>query len=186
MAVFGEALGRLRAGSVAFELILPTMPHLLEAVREGVKRWQTDWQIEPRIVVGEQEKRAAFRIARAALAKSGTVTLELALSCVPMVAAYRAGRAEAFILQRAINVPTVILANLVIGENVVPEFLQNDCTPDKLSSALREVLVDSEMRRRQLDAFAKIEAIMSTGGVSPSVRAADIVLATMRKLQRRI
>jgi lipid-A-disaccharide synthase len=184
MAVFGEALGRLRAESVAFELILPTMPHLLEAVREGVQRWQKDWQVEPRIVVGEQEKRAAFRIARAALAKSGTVTLELALSCVPMVAAYRAGRAEAFILQRAINVPTVILANLVIGENVVPEFLQNDCTPDKLSSALREVLADSEMRRRQLDAFAKLDAIMSTGSVSPSVRAADIVLATMRKGRR--
>lgn len=184
MAVFGEALGRLRAESVAFELILPTMPHLLEAVREGVERWQKDWQVEPRIVVGEKDKRAAFRIARAALAKSGTVTLELALSGVPMVAAYRAGRAEAFIVLRAINVSTVILANLVIGENVVPEFVQNDCTPDKLSSALREVLVDSEMRRRQLDAFAKIDTIMSSGGVSPSVRAADTVLATMRKSRR--
>ena len=184
MAVFGEALGRLRAESVAFELILPTMPHLLEAVREGVERWQKDWQVEPRIVVGEQDKRAAFRIARAALAKSGTVTLELSLSGVPMVAAYRAGRAEAFIVLWAINVSTVILANLVIGENVVPEFVQNDCTPDNLSSALREVLVDSEIRRRQLDAFAKIDAIMSTGGVSPSVRAADIVLATMRRSLR--
>ena len=181
MAIFGEALGRLRTEGVAFELLLPTMPHLLEAVREGVKRWQTDWQIEPRIVVGEQEKRAAFRIARAALAKSGTVTLELALSGVPMVAAYRAGRAEAFIVLRAITVPTVILANLVIGANVVPEFVQNDCTPEKLANALRDVLVDSEMRRRQLKAFAKIDAIMSSGSASPSVRAADIVLATMRK-----
>jgi lipid-A-disaccharide synthase len=181
MAIFGEALGRLRTEGVAFELLLPTMPHLLEAVREGVTRWQTDWQIEPRIVVGEQEKRAAFRIARAALAKSGTVTLELALSGVPMVAAYRAGRAEAFIVLRAITVPTVILANLVIGENVVPEFVQNDCTPEKLANALRDVLLDSEMRRRQLEAFAKIDAIMSTGSASPSVRAADIVLATMRK-----
>ena len=181
MAIFGEALGRLRTEGVAFELLLPTMPHLLEAVREGVTRWQTDWQIEPRIVVGEQEKRAAFRIARAALAKSGTVTLELALSGVPMVAAYRAGRAEAFIVLRAITVPTVILANLVIGANVVPEFVQNDCTPEKLANALRDVLVDSEVRRRQLEAFAKIDAIMSTGSASPSVRAADIVLATMRK-----
>ena len=181
MAIFGEALGRLRTEGVAFELLLPTMPHLLEAVREDAKRWQTDWQIEPRIVVGEQEKRAAFRSATAALAKSGTVTLELALSGVPMVAAYRAGRAEAFIVLRAITVPTVILANLVIGANVVPEFVQNDCTPEKLANALRDVLVDSEMRRRQLEAFAKIDAIMSSGSASPSVRAADIVLATMRK-----
>lgn len=184
MAVFGAALGRLRAQGIAFEPVLPTMPHLLEAVREGARDWHEQYRVEPRIVVGEAEKRAAFRIARAALAKSGTVTLELALSGVPMVAAYRAGRAEAFIVQRAITVPSVILANLVIGENVVPEFLQNECTPDKLADGLREVLSDLPLRQRQVEAFGKLDAIMSTGSVSPSVRAADIVLAAMRKGRR--
>ena len=67
MAVFGETLDRLQAGGVAFELILPTMPHLQQAVAEGVK----SWPVQPRIVVGEQEKRAAFRIARAALRQVG-------------------------------------------------------------------------------------------------------------------
>jgi lipid-A-disaccharide synthase len=57
------------------------------------------WPVQPRIVVGEQEKRAAFRIARAAFVKSGTVTLELALAGVPMVAAYRVGAVEALILR---------------------------------------------------------------------------------------
>jgi lipid-A-disaccharide synthase len=180
MAVFGETLGRLAAEGVPFELILPTMPHLLDAVRAGVKRWPA----QPRVVVGEQEKRAAFRIARAALAKSGTVTLELALAGVPMVTAYKVGGVEALVLRRAINVKSVILANLVAGENVIPEFLQRDCTPEKLSQALRDVLSESPLRRRQLEAFAKIEAIMSTGNQSPSVRAADIVLRTMRKLRR--
>ena len=56
------------------------------------------WPVQPRIVIGEQEKRAAFRIAHAALAKSGTVTLELALAGVPMVTAYRTGAIEAWIL----------------------------------------------------------------------------------------
>jgi lipid-A-disaccharide synthase len=180
MAVFGETLGRLQDEGVAFELILPTMPHLQEAVADGVK----SWKVAPKIVIGEQEKRAAFRIARAALAKSGTVTLELALAGVPMVTAYRTGAVEAWILVRAINLQSVILANLVVGENVVPEFLQQDCTPEKLSQALREVLGDSPMRRRQVEAFAKIDAIMSTGNQSPSVRAADIVLATLRKSRR--
>ena len=99
--------------------------------------------MQPRVVIGEQEKRAAFRIAHAALAKSGTVTLELALAGVPMVTAYRTGSVEAWILRRAIKVNSVILANLVIGDNVVPEFLQEDCTPEKLAQALREVLGDS-------------------------------------------
>lgn len=142
------------------------------------------WPVQPRVVIGEQEKRAAFRIAHAALAKSGTVTLELALSGVPMVTAYRTGEIEAWILRRAIKVNSVILANLVIGENVVPEFLQEDCTPDKLSQALRELLGDSVLRRKQIDAFGKIDGIMSTGNQPPSIRAADIVLATMRAGRR--
>jgi lipid-A-disaccharide synthase len=180
MAVFGETLGLLQDERVPFELILPTMPHLLDAVRAGVKRWP----VQPRVVVGEQEKRAAFRIARAALAKSGTVTLELALAGVPMVTAYKVGGAEAWVLRRAINVKSVILANLVAGENVIPEFLQRDCTPKKLSQALRDVLSESPLRRQQLEAFEKIEGVMSTGNQSPSVRAADIVLKTMRKSRR--
>ncbi len=112
------------------------------------------------------------------------MTLELALSGVPMVTAYRTGSVEAWILRRAIKVNSVILANLVIGENVIPEFLQEDCTPEKLAQALREVLGDSALRRKQIEAFAKIDQIMSTGNQPPSARAADIVLATMRKARR--
>ena len=101
-----------------------------------------------------------------------------------MVTAYRTGAAEAWIIQRMIKVKSVILANLVIGENVVPEFLQRNCTPENLSRALGELLNDTPLRRRQLDAFARIDAIMSTGAQSPSARAADIVLATLRKSRR--
>ena len=176
MTVFGETLGRLLADGVAFELVLPTMPHLHEMIEAGVK----DWPVQPRIVIGEDAKRAAFRSARAAFAKSGTVTLELALAQVPMVAAYKAGTVEAWIIRRAIRASSVILANLVVGENVVPEFIQEDCIPDKLAPALRDVLADSPMRRRQVEAFARIDAIMATGDQSPSTRAADIVLTLLR------
>jgi lipid-A-disaccharide synthase len=174
MAVFGETLGLL---DLPFELILPTMPHLQEAVTAAVK----DWPVRPKIVIGEQEKRAAFRIAHTAFVKSGTATLELALAGVPMVAAYRAGAIEAWIIRRAIRSSSVILANLVIGENVVPEFIQQDCTPQKLAPALRDILSETPLRRRQIEAFAGLDAIMSTGDQSPSTRAADIVLATLRK-----
>ncbi|MDI1264317.1 MAG: lipid-A-disaccharide synthase [bacterium] len=180
MAVFGQALTRLQGQGVAFEAMLPTMPHLQEAVLEALK----DWTVQPQVVIGEPEKRAAFRIAQAALAKSGTVTLELALAGVPMVTAYRTGAAEAWILRRAIKVNSVILANLVIGENVVPEFLQEDCNPEKLAAALQDVLGDSPLRQQQIEAFSKIDGIMSTGNQPPSKLAADIVLATMRKARR--
>jgi len=177
LAIFGDALGRLRARGADFELMLPTTAHLVEAISEGVK----SWPVAPRIVTGEADKRAAFRIARAALAKSGTVTLELALAGVPMVTAYRVGAAEAWILRRLIKVQSVILANLVLGKEVIPEFLQENCTAENLSQALAEMLADSTARQRQIEAFAELDAIMSTGNQPPSVRAADIVLATMRK-----
>ncbi|MGY3490123.1 lipid-A-disaccharide synthase [Bradyrhizobium sp. USDA 4011] len=176
LALFGAALGQLNK-QTPFELVLPTMPHLEAMVREGV----ASWPVAPRLAVGEIEKRAAFRVARAALAKSGTVTLELALSGIPMVTAYRVGAAEAFILRRAIRVSSVILANLVIGSDIIPEFLQEDCTPDKLARALGDVLADSPDRLRQLVAFATMDGKMSTGDQPPSVRAADIVLAEMSR-----
>jgi lipid-A-disaccharide synthase len=176
MAAFGATLGLLQASGTAFELVLPTMPHLQETIATALQHWP----VQPRVVIGETEKRAAFRSAHAAFAKSGTVTLELAIAGVPMVAAYKAGAVEAWIVRRRITSSSVILANLVVGENVVPEFIQEDCTPAKLMPALRDVLSDTPLRRRQVEAFARLDTIMSTGQKSPSVRAADIVLATLR------
>ncbi|MGJ5011591.1 lipid-A-disaccharide synthase [Bradyrhizobium oligotrophicum] len=176
IAVFGETLARLRAQDVAFEAVVPTTPHLEAAVRAGV----ANWEVVPQIVTAEAEKRAAFRSAHAALAKSGTVTLELAISGVPMVTAYRVGEVEAFILRRLIKVQSVILANLVIGDNVIPEFLQEACTADNLAPVLADLLSNGPIRARQVEAFNRLDAIMSTGASSPSMRAADIVLETMR------
>jgi len=180
LAVFGQTLDMLRTQGLTFEAVLPTMPHLESAVREGV----AGWSVAPLIAIGEVEKRAAFRIARAALTKSGTVTLELAIAGVPMVAAYRVGAVEAWILLRLIKVHSVILANLVIGENVIPEFLQDACTAGNLAQATADVLSDTPARTRQIAAFARLDSIMSTGAASPSVRAADIVLETIRKSRR--
>ncbi len=100
-AMFGAALGRLAGRGRAFERRCCRPCRICKPrSREGV----ASWPVKPQIVVGEAEKRAAFRIAHAALAKSGTVTLELALAGVPMVTAYRVGAIEAFILRRAIKV----------------------------------------------------------------------------------
>jgi lipid-A-disaccharide synthase len=176
MAIFGETLRLLQAEGETFEPVLPTTPELLESVRAAAK----DWPVQPRIVVSDSDKKAAFRTARAALAKSGTVTLELALAGVPMVTAYRVTEIEAFVARRVIQTSSIILANLILGENVIPEFLQQDFTAEKLAPALRDILGDTPARQRQVEAFARLEAIMSTGGKRPSELAADGVIATLR------
>jgi lipid-A-disaccharide synthase len=176
-AVFGEAVGLLKDRIGAIEVIVPTVPQLKDSVVAATAAWS----VRPRVVVDPAEKWAAFRTARAALAKSGTVTLELALAGVPTAAAYKVSLLDELIARVAINVPSIILANLVIGENVVPELLQRECTPKSLADALAPLLTESPERWRQVEAFARHETIMQIGRASPRARAADIVLSYATK-----
>ena len=135
LGTFGAAIAQVAARTGPMELVLPTVPHLAAQVRAGV----AGWAVAPRIVVEPAEKWSAFRRARAALAASGTVTLELALAGVPTVAAYRLSVVEGQscgCLRLRSTLPSVILANLVLGENVIPELLQSDGTPERLAEAL--------------------------------------------------
>jgi len=177
-AIFGKAIARLGKSIGAMELAMPTVPHVAAQLRAAV----ADWPVPPRILVEPAEKWAAFRGARLALAASGTVTLELALSGVPTVAAYRLHALEAMVA-RAIGIqarlPSVILANLVIGENVIPELLQEACTPEKLATALLSLVTDTPERRRQVKAFGRLDGIMAVDG-APSAKAAALVMALAR------
>lgn len=173
--VFGAALGQLAARVGPFEVVVPTVGRLETAVREAVARWP----VPARVMSDPDEKYAAFRRARAALAKSGTSTLELALAGVPMVTGYKVAGLEAVVARLLIKVPSVILANLVLGRNVVPEFLQENCTAENLSAALAPLLSDTPERRAQTEAFGQLDGIMKIGQGSPSERAAAVVLATL-------
>ena len=175
--VFGSALAMTTENVGAVEVVVPTLPRLSALVTEATQRWP----VRPRIVVAAAERRAAFRNARAALSKSGTVTLELALSGVPTVAAYRVSAMEAMLARTMISVDSVILANLVLGERIVPELLQEACTPQNIARELRQVIVDGPARDRQLRAFAGLTDIMAIDRTEPSARAAEIVLDYARQ-----
>lgn len=170
--VFGAAIARVAEQFGAIEAVVPAVPRLADTVRAEI----ASWRVPARVITDADEKIEAFRTARAALTKSGTSTLELAISGVPMVAAYRVPLIEELAARLLVNVPSVILANLVLGENVVPEFLQRDCTPDRLAKALVPLLADTPERRQQIEAFARLDAIMDAGKGSPSDRAAAVVL----------
>jgi lipid-A-disaccharide synthase len=170
-------LGQERYGPL--ELVMPTVPALEARLREST----ADWPVRPRIVLEPDEKRAAFRQARAALAASGTVTLELALAGVPTVGAYRIGALEMALARPLVRLQTsvdsVILANLVLGARVVPEFLQGNCTTPALAHALVPLLADTPERRRQVEAFARLDEVMGLPA-EPSAKAADVILGVMR------
>jgi lipid-A-disaccharide synthase len=171
MQPFGEALELLHARRIRPQVIIPTVAH----VRPLVERLAQSWTVQPHLVEGEEDKFRAFRLAHAALAASGTVTLQLALAGTPMVVAYKVDGIAAH-MRFLLNVPSVVLANLVLEENAFPELLQEDCTPEKLADALEPLLRDSPERRAQLAALARIPHKMLLDGGTPSDAAADIVL----------
>ena len=121
-----------------------------------------------------------FAARRAALAASGTVTLELALAGVPLVGAYKVSALEAQ-LRHVVTLPfSILLPNLVLGEAAIPEFLQRDCEPQKLAAALAPLIREGPPRAAQLAALAKLDALMRLAdGRTPSAHAAAAVLETI-------
>jgi lipid-A-disaccharide synthase len=175
-ALYAGVLAQVDAKLGPIDWVLPAVAQHRDLIAQEV----SFWTVKPRIIDGEDAKFAAFRSARAALACSGTVTLELAVAGVPQVVAYRTGWLEAQIARRLITAETAVLANLVLGEKVVPEFLQEEGTVEAVSAALASVIADGPERRRQVEAFARLDAVMDFSGEAPSVRAARIVLSAVR------
>lgn len=178
MAIFGETLDLVvkRVGPVDF--VLPAVDRLVPQITQAI----ASWPLKPRIVTGEAAKWAAFRTARAALAASGTVTLELALSAVPTVAAYKVGRLEGAIARRVIRVPSVLLPNIILGNQAMPEFLQDNCTPPRLAAALEPLVRGGLERAAQVAELRRLDALMALpDGETPSERAAAIILGLARK-----
>jgi len=178
MADFGAAIAAAEREAGPFEVVLPTLPHVESEVRARASLWPRP----PRVVTGEAEKFAAFRSARAALAASGTVTLELALAGAPLVGAYKVSALEAP-LRPLIKLPfSVLLPNLALGEAAIPEFLQGDCRPAALAAALAALVVDGPARAAQLKALEALDARMRLAdGRPPSAHAAAAVLETVAR-----
>jgi lipid-A-disaccharide synthase len=178
LPVFRETLARLRATHGPLDAALPAVAKHADALRAAL----ADWPDPPRLVLGEAEKFATFRRARAALAASGTVTLELALARAPTVVAYKVSALEAAIARRLITVPSIVLPNLILGENAMPEFIQQDCAPAPLAEAVAALLADGPARAAQFAAFERIEAAMTQPGRAPSDVAAQIVAGLSRRV----
>jgi lipid-A-disaccharide synthase len=169
---FGEALAVLLARGRKFDVVMPVMSSVRPLIEQHLKAWPQ----QPHLVEGEEDKFRAFKLAKAALAASGTVTLELALAGTPMVVGYKVDVIIAPVLRRLIIAPSVVLPNLVLDERVFPEFHQEKCTPSSFADALEPLLDDSPQRSRQLDALARIPAALQVAGRAPSEAAAHIVL----------
>lgn len=170
--LMGKTTAQVAARHKGLRVVIPVVPHVQGLVVEAVK----DWPIEPVLAFGDDEKRGAFAAATAAIAASGTVSLELGLAGIPMVVAYKIDPIAAWSVSRFLKVPTVVLVNLILDRPAVKEFLQHNCKSEDLSAALIPLIGDTEERRRALLDLAEMGELMGVGGPSPSTRAANVVL----------
>lgn len=170
---FRETIDILTARGTRLRVLLPTVPHV-----EGLVRAATaGWSVAPEIVTTVDDKYRAFGEADAALAASGTVTLELALGRVPTLACYKAD-----LLMRGaysmIGIWTASLPNLVADSPVVPEFYDHFVRPGMLARHLELLLAETPARAAQIAGFDRIADAMATDRPSGAI-AAEAVLSTI-------
>jgi lipid-A-disaccharide synthase len=172
--VFGEVVAQLKALHPTLRVALPTV----RGVEQLVRDLTAGWAVRPEIIIDPSRKRGAFAAADVALAASGTVSLELAANACPMVIAYDMHPMTLWLMRRAALVDTVTLVNLVSETRVVPEFIGPDCRPDKIVPAIASVLADPST---QMAAMALTMDRLGKGGEPPGLRAAQSVLAALRR-----
>ncbi len=181
LAIFREAAERIAASHPGLRVVVPTV----ETVADKVAADLAGWRI-PAIVLREtQEKYDAFAASNAALAASGTVALELALAKVPTVIAYRVSAISQAIVRRLLTVDYAHLCNVLLKRPAVPEFIQENCTAEKLAEAVGKLLDDPAASGAQIAACQEALRMLGYGEISPSLRAADEVLAIIARKSAR-
>lgn len=181
--VFNETLARLRAADPALAAVVPVVAGTADLVA-GLMPLRSGWPrlLDPRgrpESEAESRKRALMAAADAALAASGTVSLELAAAGVPMVIAYRVNALSAAIARRLIRIDTATLVNLVTETRLIPEFIQGDCTPDRIAPAVSRLLTDPAAAAAQRAVAAEAMTLLGRGGEPPGLRAARSVLGRL-------
>lgn len=172
LPIFGRTVAALLARRPELRVVVPTVSTVAEPVREAVRAWPG----APVVVEDVREKFDAFAAARAALAASGTVSLELALARLPMVIAYRINPATYAWVKPLIRLKHVTLANILLDRGAVPECLQGRCRADILEAEVGRLLDDDEARRMQQADLAEAVRRLGAGGEAPSMRAARTVM----------
>jgi len=172
LPVFRAAVALLIERHPGLITVIPTV----ETVADEVRGAAAGWPGRLHVVQGAEDKRDAFDAATAALAASGTVSLELAMAGVPSVIGYRITRLTHWFLSRSTPLKWATLINILLDREAVPELLQDRCTPEALAAELQLLLSDPARRQSQIDAFQQALGQMGLGGTPPSLKAATKIL----------
>ncbi|MBR0649375.1 lipid-A-disaccharide synthase [Roseomonas terrae] len=180
LPIFGAALRLAAERLPGLRPVLPVAPIVADAVRRAA----ADWPAAPILLDGPDAKHDAFAAVAqsggAGLIKSGTSSLEMAVAGVPHVVGYRVNPITAAIARQLIKVPHASLVNLLAEREIVPERLQENCTPRALADALVAPMLDLSVAASQRAGFAEALAMLRAPEGLPSEAAAVAVLGMLK------
>lgn len=156
--------------------VIPTV----STVSEQVKRMVVESGLPIRVVEGETERHLAFQDADVAIAASGTVALELAIVNVPHIIAYKVPKLTEWVARRFLHIQFVNLSNILLGREIIPELLQQDCAPDNIMQYVEKFLAQKQPYERQMQGFEKVRALLGMGEQTPSDNAAMAILKLIK------
>ncbi|MBU6339025.1 MAG: lipid-A-disaccharide synthase [Rickettsiales bacterium] len=149
---------------------------LAEKTKNLVKEMAKDLVVKY-FFVENNEKQSAFFASDFALAKSGTNTVEISLYKIPMIIAYKINLLTHFIVKRMVRIKFANLVNLIANKEIIPEMLQDNCTGNKISEKLKELIDDESLAKKQITESENSLVLMGYGSpVKSSARAAEEIL----------
>lgn len=175
-----------------YEFLLPVAPtldraYLQKLVRQEIERRDGTEHTDNIRITFVPESLPALCHSRAGIVASGTATVEAALMRTPFVMVYRVSPLTYFIGKPRIKVPYFAMVNLIAGEQIVPELVQQDFTARNVVSRLREILPDGPARSRMLEGLAQVRTKLrgpagaaQDTAMQPADLAARIILASVR------
>ncbi|MEM9421396.1 MAG: lipid-A-disaccharide synthase [Pseudomonadota bacterium] len=167
--VFGDTVTAAAERIPGLKTVLAAAPAVRDLVKEGISNWPTD-----PLIVQADERYDAYAAADVALVASGTATTELAMSDTPMVVAYRVDPLTAYWARKVLVTEYVSILNVAAGEAIIPERLQQECTPEQLTADIVRLFTDDEARRLQLSAFRRLLPDLVGSGNAATKAAAAI------------
>ncbi len=179
LPIYTQVVQRLRFTHPNLVTAIVTPPHLVSVMKDRLSR--ANWPLKVILIQDDKQKRDAFAASTLALAKSGTVTLELSLAKVPLIITYKTSKITAWLLRRMLRIKYVSLISILLDKPLIPELLQEQCNPLDLTREIEALLGDARARNMQVEgAQAALALLRGTHPDSPSDQAADVVLNVMQ------
>ncbi|MEW5863303.1 MAG: lipid-A-disaccharide synthase [Pseudomonadota bacterium] len=172
--LFVKTARRLLQDAPDLHFVCPTVSRPTRELFEQALRRNGARELPLTLLFGHSHE--ALAAADVALVASGTATLEAALFKTPLVITYRQSPVTWALMRRMLYLPYIGLPNILAGQPLVPEFVQERATPGALAEALAALLADAAARRRQVEKFREIHRILRQ---NTAQKAADAVLAVM-------